>query len=223
VKVRIDPLAIRTFQRLAGVRAFIDLLDGSIPEAEWREREALQQLAREQDLDFGDFDVRDRVIDEHFGYWMPRLSAYSAVILLDSVVEAQLFACAERVSRRTKVELGVRRGQGIAESAARFIREASGVNVTADPAWPGLRDLHELRNIIVHRWGTRGDSPQHQGVFDRLVRTYAPGLSSADQPSWLYGELWVSLRLCSQVAKEVEGFFSRLLKAIERPAGETSA
>lgn len=42
-----DPLAIVTYQRLAGIRAFIDLLDASLPEVELRQRERLDQLAKE--------------------------------------------------------------------------------------------------------------------------------------------------------------------------------
>jgi len=215
MKFHIDPLAITTFRRLAGVRAFIELLYQSIPEIECREREALSRLAREQGLDFGEYSVEAQLLDERFRHWMPRLSAYSIIMLLHSIVETQLFACAQRVGSGEGQAFQVRdmRG-GVLESATLYLRNAGGVDVTADPAWPRLKDLHELRNIIVHRGGTRGQSPEHQKTFKRLVETYAPGLSSADQPGWSYGEMWVSLRLCAQFAGDVEGFFSRILKAI---------
>jgi hypothetical protein len=66
----IDPLAITTFRRLAGVEAFVRLLD-SMPEVEWQEREALKHIAQEQDWDFGDFSLEDQQLDDRFLYWIP--------------------------------------------------------------------------------------------------------------------------------------------------------
>jgi hypothetical protein len=215
MKIIIDPLAITTFGRLAGVHAFVTLLDNSMPEVEWREREALNHVAEEQDWDFGDYSVESQLLDERFRHWIPRFSAYSIIILLQSTVETQLFACAERVGQNPSPVFQVRdiRG-GVQESAVLYLRKAGSVDVTKDPAWPRLQDLRELRNIIVHRGGTRGESPEHQNTFDRLLSTYAPRLASADQPSSLYGEMWVSLRLCAEFARDVEAFFSRTLRAI---------
>src|SRR6266571_822000 len=86
--ITIDPLAIKTFERLSAIRALIDLLDASLPEVELRERDKLKRLAKEQDWDFGDYTVETQILDERFGHWMPRLSAYSVITLLQSVVEA---------------------------------------------------------------------------------------------------------------------------------------
>ncbi|MGD1101025.1 MAG: hypothetical protein ABSA59_03070 [Terriglobia bacterium] len=215
MKIIIDPLAITTFGRLAGVHAFISLLDNSMPEVEWREREALKHVAQEQDWDFGDYSLGTQLIDERFRHWIPRFSAYSIIILLQSIVETQLFACAQRVGQNPNATFQVRdiRG-GVLESAVLYLRNAGSVDVRKDPAWSRLQDLHQLRNIIAHRGGTRGESPEHQKTFDRLLSTYAPRLASADQPSSLYGEMWISLRLCDEFGRDVEAFFSRTLRAI---------
>src|SRR2546428_629673 len=98
-KIRIDPLALETFERLFGVAAFLESVNKAIPEMEWQEREALKRLAEEQNWDFGDYAVELDVLDAKFRHWVPRFAAYSVIILLDSVVETQLFAYAERIGR----------------------------------------------------------------------------------------------------------------------------
>jgi len=216
--ITIDPLAIVTFQRLSGIRAFIDLLDASLPEVELRQREKLDRLAKQQGLDVGDYSIESQILDERFGHWMPRLSAYSIIMLLQSVVEAQLFACAERVSQEkasvfSPRDLLASRGPTM-EVGVLYLRKAGGVDVTIDPAWTRLKDLQNLRDIIVHRSGTRGESESHQKTFDGLIERYAPRLSLAEQAHWLYGEIWVSLILCREFAEDVERFFARTLKAI---------
>ncbi|MGO9268916.1 MAG: hypothetical protein ACLQOO_01415 [Terriglobia bacterium] len=215
MKITIDPLAITTFGRLAGVHALISLLDNSMPEVEWQEAEALNRVAKELDWDFGDYGVQRQLLEERFRYWIPRFSAYSIIILLHSIVETQLFACAQRVGQNPGAVFHVRdmRGRG-QESAVLYLRKAGSVDVTKDPVWSRIQDLHELRNIIVHRGGTRGESPEHQKTFDGLLSKYAPQVASADHPSSLYGEMWVSLRLCAGFATDVEAFFSRTLRAI---------
>lgn len=215
MNITIDTLAITTFRRLAGIDAFISLLDNSMPEVEWREREALNHVAQEQDWDFVDYSGESQLLDERFRHWIPRFSAYSIIMLLQSIVETQLFACAQRVSQNPSAVFHVRDIRGrVQESAVLYLRKAGSVDVTKDPAWSRLQDLHELRNIIVHRGGTRGESPEHQKTFDGLLSKYAPQLASADDPSSLYGEMWVSLRLCVGFVGDVEAFFSRTLRAI---------
>jgi hypothetical protein len=214
----IDPLAIVTFQRLSAVRAFIDLLDASLPEVELRQREKLDELAKEHGWDFGDYSVESQVLDERFGHWMPRLSAYSVIMLLQSVVEAQLFASAERVAHEkspvfTPRDLLGSRGRTM-EVAVLYLRKAGGVDVTLDRAWPRLKDLQNLRDIIVHRTGTRGEGESQQKTFDGLIQRYAPRLSLAEQADWLYGEMWVSLGLCREFVEDVGKFFARTLTAI---------
>ena len=152
---------------------------------------------------------------------MPRLSAYSIIVLLQSLLETQLFACAEWVGRRDSTVfrprdfLGSRRGT--MDVAVLFLRKAPGVDVTSDPVWSRLKDLQQLRDIIVHRSGTRGEAEEHQKTFDRLIQQYAPRLSVAEGADWLHGEIWVSLILCRDFAKDLGAFFARTLKVIGVP------
>jgi hypothetical protein len=216
----IDPLAIVTFQRLSAVRAFIDLLDASLPEVELRQREKLDQLAKDQGWEFGDYSVENQLLYERFGHWMPRLSAYSVIVLLQSVVETQLLASAERVCHEHPPPFNLRellanRG-GTIDVAVRYLLKIRGVDVKQDPAWDRLMDLQNLRDIIVHRGGTRGESEKHQATFDRLIQRYGPRLAQRENAAadWLYSEVWVSLPFCREFSQDVGRFFARTLKAI---------
>src|SRR5438128_524850 len=96
-KIHLDFLVLETFDRLFGVTAFLEVVDKAIPETEWREQEALKQLAEGEHWDYADYAGQRQVLDQKFRHWLPRYAGYSVVILLHSVVETQLFNYAQRV------------------------------------------------------------------------------------------------------------------------------
>ena len=95
------------------------------------------------------------------------------------------------------------------EAASVFLQQVSGLRIKDDPAWQYFKDMQDIRDILVHRDGRRGDLAQYQKDFDRLVGKYEPDLSRADL--FLSGtELTVSMRLCRRFAQESQDFFKRL-------------
>jgi hypothetical protein len=218
VKFVFDSMAVRTFERISGVGAYIDLSEQSLPLVEARQREKLEQQARDEAWDYEDYRLETLTLDERFRFWLPRLSAYSGVILLQSAVELQLFECAERVGRTMSCAIQPRdmlsgRG-GSAHAAVTYLRKVANVHVSDDPSWPRLKDLESLRNIVVHRAGERGKTEDHQKEFDRLVKTYGPGLSEGESPSKFHSQISVSLVFCREMVEEVSVFFARVLMAI---------
>src|SRR5258706_12592933 len=93
--MRVHTLVLQTFGRLAGVRAFLEVLDRALPESEWAHNEALKERAEQQDWEFAEFDVERQILDERFQFWLPRFTTYSVVTLLYTVLETQLAACAK--------------------------------------------------------------------------------------------------------------------------------
>ena len=218
-KIRINALVLETFQRLFGVTAFLEVVDKAIPQAEWHEREDLRRLAEEENWDFGDYDVQSQVLDEKFGHWLPRLAAYSLIMLLDSIVETQLFAFAERLGRKKGSNFQVKdmKGRGLEPAALYVKRVAPELDVGKDPAWEDIRNLEKLRNIIVHRGGTRGKSEEQQKQTRELVQAYPGKLLLPVTADTIYGEIWVSLSLCRDFAAKIEDFFKRVFKAAGLP------
>lgn len=83
--------------------------------------------------------------------------------------------------------------------------------------WEHLRNLQDLRNAIVHRGGKRGTSPDHQKTMDRLLEAYPGRVIFPAGKYSIYGQVWLSMKLCRQFAQEVERFFKRLFTSLGLP------
>ncbi len=96
--IEIPPrLVHETFGRLRGLRALIRSMDVGFPEAAWGEEQTLQQQAEDGTLDEGDYQIESLLHGERFRFWVPRYAGYSAIIMVHSLVESQLFACVAAV------------------------------------------------------------------------------------------------------------------------------
>jgi hypothetical protein len=85
------------------------------PEAAVREDEALRCVAEREGWDEDDYSAGLQKLDAKFNWWIPNLTAYSAVVILHSLVETQLPACAERLRRDRALKLAVKdiAGRGV--------------------------------------------------------------------------------------------------------------
>ena len=218
-RVTIDFLVMETFQRLFGFFSLCNLLDKTIPEAELEETASLREIAEGHGWEFEEYQAEVEGLEAKFRHWLPRLSAYSIIILLDSILETQLAAYAERAARTKKSAFRLKdiHGKGI-EQARLFLLRVSAMDISWDRAWIRLEDLHKLRNFIVHGGGKRPESKEQQQPVDPLLRSYKGKLAFPEQPKrYGFDEIWVSMPLCRMFAQEVEGFFERLFKAAGLP------
>jgi hypothetical protein len=148
IKIVFDPLVTETSQRLYGLSALIELVYRATPEVELQERDALKQLADQQDWDFGDYSVEDQFLDVKFRYWLPRLAAYSIIVLLSSIVETQLLAYARRVGQREKSAFDPNDLRGsVLERTALYVKKVAGSELTQNARWKALKDLQDLRDV----------------------------------------------------------------------------
>jgi hypothetical protein len=216
--MKIDTLVLQTFGRLAGVRAFLELLDKAMPESEWHENEALKTSAEEQAWEYADFDVERQILDERFGFWLPRFTSYSVITLLHTVLETQLLAAGSRahLQKQTLFQPNDVRGRGI-DAAALYLSRLGVYDVRQDLAWPTICDLRDLRHLIVHRAGTKGQSDEHRKTAQRLARAYVGRLQFPDSDWTWYGEVWISIPMCRELIVVVEGFFDRVFDAMGLP------
>ena len=213
-KIRIDFLVAETFERLFGTTAFMEAVDKAIPDVERQERRALKALAEAENWDFGDFDVERQILDEKFGHWIPTLAAYSLIILLNSAVETELNAFAERVGdmRGSNFRVHDINGRGI-ERAALYLKRVATLPIMEDPAWTHLHNLQKLRNVIVHSGG-RWTGPAKER--DRLLAAY-PGDLRFPDGNGTRREMWISMHLCRAFAQQTEEFFKRMFKMAGLP------
>jgi len=218
-RLTIDFLVMETFQRLFGVLSLCNLLDKTIPEAELEETASLREIAEGEGWDYGEYQAEVQGLEAKFRHWLPRLSAYTILILLHSILETQLAAYAERVGRTKKAAIRLKhiQGKGI-EQARLFLQAVSTIDVGSDPSWKRLEDLRELRNFICHRGGKLAESKEQRQAVGRLLRSYEGKLAFPEAGKlYGFGEIWVSMPLCRMFAQEVEGFFERLFKAAGFP------
>jgi hypothetical protein len=216
--MRLDTLVLETFGRLAGIRAFLELLDCALPEFEWSDNEALKQRAEGEDWEFADFDAERQVLNDRFRFWVPRFTAFSVVSLLYTVLETQLVASARRACAQTQASFDPAKGRGSAiDIAALWLARLDVYDVRHDPAWQKICDLCDLRHLIVHRAGTKGESDKHRRTAQRLAREYTGRVVFPDGDWSWYGEVWISIHLCREFIETVETFFDRLFDALHLP------
>lgn len=208
-KISFSPLVVETSERIYGLSALVELIYRSTPEIEFRDREALKDLAENEGWDYGDYQVEGQMLDVKFQYWLPRLSAYSVLILLSSVVETQLLLFAK--DRATLVAAGFDAkefGSDVLKRAAAYIRRVtdSKLDVTRNRYWQPLDDLQFLRNIVVHRAG-RPRSDERQRT-EKLCKKYR-GLS-LEENRYSFSresELHLTIHACRHFVAQAEGFF----------------
>ncbi len=213
-KFRFDMLALETFGRIFGVKALLEALDKALPEADWQQQEELLRVAREQNWAYDEYEVERQVRDAKFRHWIPRFAAYSVVALLHAVVEAQLFACADRLrSKRppqSRSAMAKRRGL---DRARQQLKAESGFDVASDSAWPTLMVLERLRNLVVHHAGAPVTT-QDLRWLSKLARDQKGKVSLSSDYGPYQKHVLLSLRYCEHVVATVEGFFKRLLPAV---------
>jgi hypothetical protein len=188
-----------------------------IPTVEEKAHRYLEQLAEKAGWETGDYAVERSVLDAKFHLWVPTFASWSAAIILHSIVETQLNAFAEYMGQQRGAKLRVKdaAGKGIDQPAS-YLKLALSIDVKTDPAWSQLKDLQSLRNIIVHRGGKRGESPRHQETVDELVKKY-PHKLELRAADGFHEQIWMSMNLCRDFVRNVDGFFERVFRASGLP------
>jgi hypothetical protein len=146
-----------------------------------------------------------------------RAAAGRSPFILHSIVETQLDAFAEYMGQQRGAKLRVKdmAGKGIDRSVG-YLKLVLSIDVKADPAWSRLKDLQSLRNIIVHRGGKRGESLEHQKTVDGLVKKYPQKLALRAADGF-HEQIWMSMNLCRDLVRDVDGFFERVFRASGLP------
>lgn len=216
--LNVHTLVLQTFGRLSGVRALLETLDETLPESEWECNESLKERAELGQWDEADFDVERQILEERYRFWLPRFTTYSVITLLYTILETQLTACANLAckERRSPFQPTDVRGRGI-EAATLYLSRVGVYNIRQDSAWQTICDLRDLRHLIVHRAGTKGESDGHRETARHLAQSYPHRVEfPEDDWSW-YGEVWISIALCREFIRVVEEFFDRVFEALNLP------
>ena len=165
-----------------------------MPQIEWQERKRLDALADAEGWDVSDYDVEHQVLDVRFRHWIPRFAAYSAIILLHTVFETQLVETAERLCAERESTFLPKDIRGTAiDSVVLYLERLTRHDVCGQPQWQQLQDLRDLRNLLVYRAGTKGESEQHRRTAEHLAASYRGRIEFPPDSEWWYAECWVSM------------------------------
>src|SRR3972149_590242 len=207
--IRLYPVVIDTFGLIFGVRVFLEEIERALPDAEGKALDYLNQLAKEQKWEEFDYSLEEAEIKSKFKHWLPRLTGYSAVTLIHSLVETQLVATANRLSELHGYSLKVNDLHGdAAERTKKYLTKVAKIQVGSDIGWQLLQDVAKLRNIIVHRRGRQGSERKDQKLVQQLTKKYLGEISLSGRPDDPEAELEVSLSVCKHFINETERIFA---------------
>lgn len=211
-RIRWENVVFDTLGWIWGIREYVEEIRRSLPNAKCREREALNRLAKEFDWDFESYSLKASEIRSKFEYWIPRVIAYSIITMLHAAVETQLRSLANRLRKIHNKALKPNEITGDAiDRTKTYLVKVIGLPVNENPAWPVLRDIANIRHIIVHAQGVIGDDAKRRDTIKHLKRRYPNDLSE------YIGELHISLHLCEYFLDKVEEFFRDLFKQAGLP------
>jgi hypothetical protein len=208
-KIVFDPLVFSTSERLYGLNALIEMVYRATPEVERQERDELKHLAENENWEYSDYSVENQLLDVKFTVLLPKLAAYSIIVLLSSIVETQLLAYARRVRIDTHSPFEPNDIKGsVLERTSLYVKKTSGVELTKNMRWKLLRDLQDIRDTIVHRSGKPAEDKRPQ--FQKMCKEY-PGVSLDENRITTGGdEIGITIHSCRYLASEVEQFFQGL-------------
>ena len=210
-----DPLVSGTFARLSVASEFLKVVDDAIPLLESKARNDLERFAVEEDLEAGEYFMEKGILDWRFQTWIPTFAAYSVIVLIYSIVEAQLNAFAEILGRKRGAEPPEVNGRSGIDQAALYLARVLSVPVEKDPAWGCIKDMQKLRNAIVHRNGKCGKSSKQQEEEKGLLKRYP--LLKLEKLDGIHNQIVIPMPLCRTFASTADAFFVRAFKSAGLP------
>jgi hypothetical protein len=211
-------LTVETLGRVHGAREFINALDVALPTAQLHADDQLRIWAEEQGWDPAEYFSEQQILNEQYRSWIPRYARYAAVVLLHSIVETQLFACADHVQVLKGVrDIKDRKRRGL-DRGRRALLEASRINAGNDPGWRDLLRLEELRHIIVHRGGNIVTDSDRK-LAERLTTNYSGKLWIVEAEDFQSAYIGISPGFCADFSNLVTSFFHWLLPKVSTKQG----
>lgn len=218
--IRFNPFVNEAVARLEAVRTFAQIMENGIPELHDNEQQRLTTRSREESWPEEEHNIEGQILEKQFETYLPRLAAYSSVILLFSVVETLLDDLARYLERTKKshVCLHDMAGKGI-ERSALYLDRIFLIRINDNPSWSQLQDLQKLRNILVHQHGQIGEKPPKHWLH--LAKQYSRGLTLDDE--WgVDKKIKISFSLILEFADCIRRFFETIFRncGLERLAYE---
>jgi hypothetical protein len=221
-KIFIDVFRLEVVGSFVGAWEYLSVMERSIPEIEERELIALKEAARLESWEWEEYDRSSQELDGVLHYHVPRVLSYSYLTYLHSLVEVGLGAIADdlRVRRAVALRHNELRGSPI-DRVVLFLEKVCGLAVRGQGDWQRLRDLAQIRDVLVHRGGRLGEDMAARERLRELAARLPVALETTngwdDESSFLE----VSYDLCRHFTREATSHIERLLE-LTRPTPDPS-
>jgi hypothetical protein len=210
----IDFFVLETFARLNSLGSFLSILISAIPAAEHQSLSDLAKRAQEGDWPYETYSEEKYLLEEDFKWLMPKLTSYSVISMLYTVVETQLLGfCLELKGRRTeRLEVEDLAGKGIDRSAS-YLELVIGIPIRQKPQWSSLKEFQLLRNTILHQHGRIHEHDGNSKKLEHLFKKY-PGVAPEGYPDHTDSSLIVPFDLCQLFLKQIRDLFTSVFKDV---------
>ncbi len=186
-------------------------LEAQMPIIQQSEFEKVQEWAKQESVEYAEYDVAIDELRWNYDYYFPRSLRYSFIVLLFLVVEKQLteFCRTLQEEHNLSVKANDLRGD-IIERVKVYVHKLGGIP-DDKVNWKKVGDLSVVRNCIVYTMGdvkNSRDKVQIQSMISANI-----GLSIGNEEFSERDILQISAEYCSKSVKDIQVLFDELFDA----------
>lgn len=186
-------------------------LEAQIPIIGKTEFEKIQEWAKQESVEYGEYDIAVDELKWEYEYYFPRSLRYSFIVLLYLVVEKQLTQLCKIIQAGDNLPIKANDLRGdIIERSKTYIHKVAGVSMN-EVDWTKLSDLSVVRNCIVHTMGEIVES-KDRAYLQKMVSANI-GLSTGSDEFLDNNRLQLSKEYCSTAVHNMQVFFDQLFDA----------
>ncbi len=202
---------IETEGLFRGLADYHTKLEAQIPIIGKNEFEKVEEWAKQESVEYGEYDIAVDELKWNYEYYFPRSLRYSFVVLLYLVVEKQLTQLCKIIQEGHNLPIKANDLRGdIIERSKTYIHKVAGVPKN-DVDWTKVGDLSVVRNCIVHTMGEIVES-KDKAYLQKMVSANI-GLSTGNDEFFDSNRLQISRKYCSKAIREMQVFFDQLFDA----------
>lgn len=193
-----------------GLADYLEKLEAQTPIIQQTEFEKVKEWAKQESIEWGQYDVAIDELRWNYEYYFPRSLRYSFIVLLFLVTEKQLSEFCRTLQKKHNLPIKPNelRGDSI-ERSKTYIHRLAGISSVVD--WKRVEDLSVVRNCIVHTMGDINESRDRKRIHN-LVSSDV-GLSMGNNEFADKDTLQISAEYCSKAVRDMRTFFDQLFDA----------
>jgi len=217
MKVVGDFFRIQVNIRFDDMAAFLKTIEAQLVETKQREQKRVESkldcrtvVDAEDAAELADERQQELAgLDDRFSAYS-RIHRYSFIITLFILVETQLRAVCDEISKRKKLELRMNDLRGdLRERTKTFLEKVATVLDISNGTWETMADLQKVRDCIVHTDGTVEESRDRDYIRNLIGRKEGLGMmpTALDE-----GKLSIECSFCEQALKAVTEAFREIFE-----------